>query len=67
MNFYRELQRTKRRGGNCIFSVTNEKTKVARSVFCGCGCREPISKKDNNRIVRRELKHDLEKFFDKDC
>lgn len=61
MNEYRKLQRKKRRGGHCIFTVKDEKTNVERSVFCGCGSRDCISKKDNNRIVRRELKLNLEK------
>ncbi|MEI8270414.1 MAG: hypothetical protein WCG45_03510 [bacterium] len=61
MNEYRKLQREKKRGGNCIFSLYDETTKVERSVLCGCGYREPIGKKHNNRIVRRKLKLSLEK------
>jgi hypothetical protein len=61
MDEYRKLQKVKRRGSHCKFSVYDEEKKVERSVLCGCGCRDPISKNDNNRIVRRELQIALRK------
>jgi len=61
MNQYRQLQRTKRRGYHCCFSSYNPVTKVSHGVLCGCGSRTPLDKKDNNRIVRRELAKDLRK------
>lgn len=50
MDDYKYQMRRKKRGRQCLID------KGGGSSLCGCGSREPPSKKHKTRIVKRALK-----------
>ena len=59
-NEWRYQRRRRVRGIHCTFVHIDPNTGVPHGVLCGCGYREPPSRKKKDRIIKRELAKQLD-------